>query len=225
MAFNVLHIAPDFNFVSGVTRYITTLMELFKNDNEFQLHLIINKGDAIDIVRDLGYSTKVITFETGYRGILNLFPIRHSVEKYCVEKHIDIIHSHHRYPELIAKYISKRYKIKTITTAHSIVKGLKILSFQSDKILAVSYYVANFLKEKYDVKEDKIVVLHNCILNELYNESIPTLVDTQKKKDQHTILLYAGRFALDKGTDILLEAFSVLKEKIQCGTLVVRYAI
>ncbi len=213
MPLNVLHISTDFNLVSGVTRYVNHLLKLFKDDNGYKLHLIVNKGDALDSIRDLGCNVKVIPFNVGYKGILNLFSTVNLVKKYCLKNNIDIIHTHHRYPELIALQVSKKNKIKTITTAHSIVSGFKTLSFQSDKIIAVSNYVASFLKEKYNVKEEKIIVLHNCILNESDNKAVPVSQKQSGKKDSKVILLYAGRFSKDKGTDILLEAFGLLKEK------------
>ncbi len=51
---------------------------------------------------------------------------------------IDIIHTHHRFPELIAVRIGKKLNIKTIHLAHGFTSGYKKISFKSDKIISVS---------------------------------------------------------------------------------------
>jgi len=196
--------------VSGVTRYITTLFKLFNKDKEFRFHLIINSGDALSLIQDLNYKVTVFPFKVGYKGAFTFLSALRFIEEYCSENKINIIHTHHRYPELIASYISKKNKIKTISTVHSIVSGFKTLSFRSDKIIAVSNYVASFLKEKYDVDDKKIIVLNNCLLNIIDDKCISNQAylsnDSSKVR-----LLYAGRFSQDKGTDILVEVFNRLK--------------
>ena len=215
MPVNVLHIAKDFDLVSGVTRFVSTLLNLFNDDKEYKLHLIANRGDAIQSTLDSGFSIKEIPFEVGLKGLPGYLSVKRKIEKYCVENKIDIIHTHHRFPELIASQISKRNKIKTITTAHSIVSGFKAFSFKSDKIIAVSKYVAGFLKEKFKVRDERIIVMNNCIVNNFENYVEPDLSIIAEGKKTKIVLLYAGRFSKDKGTDILLKAFELIKDKYE----------
>ena len=58
MPVNVLHIAKDFDLVSGVTRFVSTLLNLFNDDKEYKLHLIANRGDAIQSTLDSGFSIR-----------------------------------------------------------------------------------------------------------------------------------------------------------------------
>ena len=213
MAINVLHIAKDFDLVSGITRYISTLLKLFRDDEEYKLHLIVNRGDAIKSNLDYRFSIKEIPFKVGIRGFSGFLTAQKKIGKYCIENNIDIIHTHHRYPELIASQIAKRNGIKTITTAHSIVSGFKSLSFRSDKIIAVSNYVSQYLIEKFKVPDKKIIVMNNCILNEYENETNTRNQNKSISLNPKIILLYAGRFSKEKGTDILLETFELLKVK------------
>ena len=213
MAINVLHIAKDFDLVSGITRYISTLLKLFRDDKEYKLHLVVNRGDAIQTIREQDFLINVISFKVGLKGLSGFLTTKRSIEKYCLENKINIIHTHHRYPELIASQIAKRNRIKTITTAHSIVSGFKFLSFKSDKILAVSNHVSQYLIGKFRVPEEKIVVLNNCILNEYENKSKTYEPNDKSDSNSKIILLYAGRFSKEKGTDILLETFELLKGK------------
>ncbi len=76
-------------------------------------------------------------------NILNVIKICFFIIKYCNENSISIIHSHHRYFDLIAYVVSKVLEIRTVTTVHSKVYGKKILSYKADKLIAVSESVEN----------------------------------------------------------------------------------
>ena len=90
---NVLHIAKDFNLASGVTRYVSTLFKLFKDDKDFRLHLIVNRGDAIESNQDSGFLIKVIPFEVGIKGLPGFLSTKKNIETYCVKNEIDILHT------------------------------------------------------------------------------------------------------------------------------------
>jgi len=136
---------------------------------------------------------------------------------FCIKNKIDMIHTHHRYLEFLANLISSKANIKTVTTVHSIVEGKKMFSFKSDKIIAVSHSVENMLKTKYNVPNEKIVMLYNCIED---FKNIPQAPDQNIKAklglpSSAKILLFIGRITKVKGVDVLIDAFKIVNQRIK----------
>jgi len=208
---NILHIVPDFDLTSGVTRYLLELFKGFASEKEYKFHLITNRGDAVNLLENNSFRIRIITFHKGKKGIFTFFRFKKQLENYCTANDIRIIHTHHRYPELASYYLSKKNKIKTITTVHSILSGYKKLSFRSDKIIAVSNAVKDQLANSFSISSSKIETIYNP-LN--FDKSVS--LDRKKLKEKFNIpedktaLMFAGRISMEKGSDILLKALASL---------------
>lgn len=217
---NILHISPYFNYVCGVSKYVYLVLKGLKNipvqNIKLNLYFITNGGDGLERFNSIGIKPVLIDFK---KGLVNLLYVKNNVEllyDFCLSKNIDIIHTHHRYPEWLSCIVKKRInkvsfkKIKTVSTVHSIVRGYKKLSFKSDKIIAVSNTVKNHLVENYKIKEGKIIQLYNPIdkADIEINDKIEKNYFNFDKKSK--ILLYVGRFCKEKGVDILINAFNGL---------------
>jgi len=137
------------------------------------------------------------------------------LNKYCIQNDIDIIHTHHRYPELLSVILSKKLKLKTITTAHSIVDGYKQFSFKSDKIVAVSNAVKKTIIQYFNVPADKITTLYNCIMppKDIDANKIKKLRKELNLKENDFVILFLGRINNIKGVDILIKAFRKINAK------------
>lgn len=130
---------------------------------------------------------------------------------------INVIHTHHRYLELVAYLVSRLLHLKTITTVHSLLSNLKYVSFKSEKIIAVSNIVKDNLIRNYKISSDRIEVLYNFI------EPFSDIKKDQKEKflmhynisDNDRILLFAGRINETKGCDVLLLAFDEICKKVR----------
>ena len=165
----------------------------------------------------------MMNFSRGSKNLINLLPNLKFIRDFSLKNDIDIIHTHHRYPELLANLISKKSNIKTITTVHSLVEGKRRLSFKSDKIIAVSNSVKNMLQTKYNVPDEKIVMMYNCIKR---FEDQPQLPDQDIKvglgiPSSAKTLLFIGRITKIKGVDILIEAFKILRKRIKNSYLLI----
>ncbi|MHB1686878.1 MAG: glycosyltransferase family 4 protein [Ignavibacteriaceae bacterium] len=213
----ILHISPDFNYSCGVSKYVYSLLKGFSGDKSYEIYFITNGGDALDKLKEINITPKILHFSRGAKNVFNIYPNLKVLRDFCVEKEIDIIHTHHRYPEFLAYLISKKIKVKTITTVHSLVKGKNKFSFKSDKIIAVSNAVKSMLSNYYKVPDEKIAMMYNCIepldssgqqpnLNTKTNLGIPS---------SGKIILFIGRITKTKGVDILIEAFKILSRKNQ----------
>jgi glycosyltransferase involved in cell wall biosynthesis len=164
---NILHISLDFNYSCGVSKHVYSLLKGLQENHSYRLFFITNGGDALDKLKDINISPVILNFSKRPKNILNIYSNLKILKRFCFENEIDIMHTHHRYPEFLAHIISKRTGIKTIATAHSLVKGKRKFSFNSDKIIAVSNSVSDLLKDYYKISGERIIVLYNFL--EMFN--------------------------------------------------------
>ncbi len=212
---HILHISPNFNYSCGISKYVFSLIKNMSKNPNYKIYFITNGGDAINKFDVLDVKPNIIKFSRGFINIKNIIPNYLFLKKFCIENEIDIIHTHHRYPELLAYFISKKINIKTITTVHSIVEGKNKFSFKSDKFIAVSNSVKIMLIDKFNVPERKINVMYN-FLDPSEHKNINTTKNIRSElgiPDNGKIILYVGRITKIKGVDILIESFKKLKKK------------
>lgn len=225
MKTNVLYISPNFDYSCGVSKHVYINLKKNSNNDKYKLFFITNKGDALDRLNNISnIHFEIINFEKDHKNIFKM--INHFLRLYsfCKQNKINIIHTHHRYPELLAVLVSKFMNIKTVTTVHSFVKGLQRTSFRSDRIIAVSESVKKYLYENYPQTKTKCVTLYNCVETFVFtNDEID---QNQIKKSfgyelSDKILLFVGRINKIKGVDILIEAFKNLPYELKIKLLLV----
>lgn len=218
---NILHIALDFNQNSGITTYVSMLFKHYKTKPKYKLHFITNGGNALDKLESIDVQPVVIPMQTGIQNIFHLRSNLRFIGKYCEDHKIQIIHTHHRYPEFVSSFVAKKYRLRTITTAHSLVRGGKSLSFKSDKIIAVSNAVSESIIQRYRVDKSKIETMYNCI-EEMPDTSTTDSLNLRKTlgiPSQNKVILYIGRFDAIKGTKYLIRAFEGIKQNFSNITL------
>jgi glycosyltransferase involved in cell wall biosynthesis len=212
----ILHITPDFNYSCGRSKLVYFYLKYFSNKKDYQVHFITNGGDSLDRLNDIpNLNFQILKFSTGYKNIFYERNFYRSLKDYIARNKINLIHTHHRFPELISTRISTKLKIKTITSAHSFVKGFKQTSFKSDKIISVSHSLAAYLINEYNISKEKIVSLNNP-LDLSFKVDLSAAEKFRKENNispEMKLLLFIGRVNKDKGFDILLKSFSAVKEK------------
>jgi len=189
---------------------------LLSSVSNIETHLLVNGGDAVTSIKNQSQlKLNVYPFSNSKTSLIKHIRFFVFLTKYCKENKIDIIHTHHRYPELVAYFVSKNIKVKTITTAHSFVNGMKYLSFKSDLIIAVSDAVKKHIISNYPASEKKIIKQYNCIDIRFYEYSNHQQDGKNIffiKNDCQKIFLYAGRISFAKGSDLLIESFIKLTD-------------
>jgi len=220
----ILHITPDFNYSCGRSKLVFSYLKHFNQHKNYEVHFITNGGDSIDRLKDLPeikYDT--LRFSTGINNILYSRSFARSFEKYVLANGINLIHTHHRFLELIATNIGKKLNIRTVTSAHSFVKGYKKISFKSNKIICVSNSVSDYLMSHFKVPKEKINTLYNPIENliELNKNLSAEFKLRHNIGDENNVLLFVGRINKDKGFDILIKSFRYLMTKDKSLKLIV----
>ena len=211
---NILQISVDFNYSCGVSKHVYSLLKGLQENQSYRLLFITNGGDALDKLNDINIKPVIFNFSKGLKNIFYIYSNLKILKRFCFENKVDIIHTHHRYPELLAYIISKGTGIKTITTVHSLVKGKKKFSFNSDIIIAVSNSVKNLLRNYYKIPDEKITMLYNFL--EVFNSNEQSFDFNYRAKlgipEEDSIILFLGRITKIKGVDLLIKAFKVIKQ-------------
>lgn len=149
----------------------------------------------------------------------NIGRIRALIQKYDV----DIVHARSRAPAWSAWKACEGTKAKFMTTCHapynisgntkrfynsSIAKG--------ERVIAISEYVAQYLKDNYTLEADRIRVVHRGVALEKFHPTaiIPmnliTLSSACRIPDGAPIVLMPGRLTRWKGHTVLIEAMEKL---------------
>ncbi len=221
----ILYISPDCNYSDGVSKHVFVSMKNLSQDTDYKLFFITNKGDSFDRLQNIpGLNFSLLNFEKDHKNIFNMITDSFKLYSFCKQNKIDIIHTHHRYPELLSVFVSKFARVKTITTVHSFVRGMKLFSFRSDKIISVSKAVESHLIKNYPHTKENCTTIYNCIEESFYAKSEVDNLELRKSlgfSDADKILLFAGRISKIKGCDILIEAFKKLPQNLNAKLLLI----
>lgn len=196
----------------------------FSTKNDYQVHFITNGGDSLERLKEIkSLHFKNLKFSTGVRNIFQLANFYKEIKKYLVENKIELVHSHHRFPEFIVATFANELGIKTVFSPHGFVYGYKRFSFKSDLIISVSYSATKNLIDDYGVARDKIKTIYNPVNSEQYDNE----TDSNKLKSKyslpnnHTVILFMGRINLEKGFDTLLKAFKKVYDEFGKSFLII----
>jgi glycosyltransferase involved in cell wall biosynthesis len=190
---------------------VNQCLQHFSERDYFNVHFITNRGDSLDrISGNKNINLHLLNFKKDHKNPFKVMKDFFQLLSYCKKYKIQIIHTHHRYPELISVLVSKITGAKTVTTVHSFVSGLKSLSFRSDKIICVSNAVKKNLIKNYPHSKNRITVLYNCV-DDSFFETISNQQIIRNKfgfSPDDKIILFVGRICRIKGVDILINAFA-----------------
>ncbi|HOM64532.1 MAG TPA: glycosyltransferase family 4 protein [Ignavibacteriales bacterium] len=188
---NVLHLHTKLNKVCGITRVLKCIFEnplddiklfgLFEGGDNFEYFIELNKNISL-------FKTK------------NLLTRMWEIYKFTKKNKIDIIHSHHRYYDLLAFFVKKlNPKIKTVITAHYHSYDKKLFSYKADKIISVSDKIKETIVKNYSIKASKIITIYNPVDKTIQKIETPKeilLKELEIKQEDFTIG-YVGRFKYD----------------------------
>lgn len=177
------------------------------------VYLITNGGDSFDRLEEAGIEYFIV------KGLKSKNPISFAktvkqVRSFIKDKKVNIIHTHHRYSELVAmqaKRISNFQKPKTVFTSLSIVNRKYNVEYRSDKIIAVSNSVRNMLTEKFGISKGKISLIPNFTDTEEINE-LEILAAKARDHGRFFNILALGRFHHEKNFEVLLKSLSILND-------------
>ncbi len=159
---------------------------------------------------------------------INIFRLALIIKKFKVK----IVHVRSRAPAWSAYYACKFFKnIKFVTTVHGAYKNQNFLKkfynsimLKSDKIIAISKYIKNYLLKEYKFtkkKLEKINVIPRGVNLSKYNyKNVDSNRLFKKLKeweisDDALVVIFPSRIAPFKGHKTLIKAISILKKNIK----------
>jgi len=224
----ILHISPDFNYSCGVSKLVFLYLKYFCEKDGYEVHFITNGGDSLERLKEIPeLKFDILKFSKGLNNFLYQKKFFNEIKNYVIKHNIGLIHTHHRFPEFIAAKLAKSINLKTITSAHSFVKGFKKISFKSDKIIAVSEAVKSHIKNNFDLNGENIITIYNPVENFsiIDSEELRNLKSTIGIEPGHKILLFVGKINEDKGSILLLNSLKMINKQrkdvflLMCGSL------
>lgn len=207
---NILHLQNEINIACGVSKTIYFIVQ--NTDKDFNHFVICLGGDGLKRFEDAGIYPTILNYNRfSISGTIKVFFF---LLNYCKKNKIDIIHSHHRYFDLLSSFISKFIKVNTLMSAQSIVYGKKYISYKSKKIIACSNYVKNHLINYFDVNPGKVDVIHNFIDTSEFPKNLSRNIRQYLNiGEKQFVIGYIGRiYNKEKGIDILLNALELLNK-------------
>lgn len=211
---HILHLQTEINKTCGISR---TIFLIIKNSSaEIEHSMVTFGGDNITYF--IKEKINILQSPLARKSVIGTVKTFLFLWRYCSKNQIAIIHSHHRYFDLMSFLLAKIIKIRTVTSVHSKVTGLRSLSYKADRLIAVGENIREHLINYYKKKPNQIEVIQNFVDYDYLRLSVS---DADLKKSLNipvdfTIIGFVGRFSRkEKGIDILLKAFNEISKKFR----------
>ncbi len=193
-----------------------------KNGELYFIFLNASKPKLQSIIEKKGIPCKFIILEQNKSSYIKVL---YSLIKYLKKEKIDVVHAHYFHASFLgliaAKFagVKRRIYSRHHSTSHheyfpKTVKYDKLNNYLATNIVAVSNNVSNVLREKENVKADKIhIIEHGFDLKSFQNVPQENINKLRKKYNLPTNTVIIGaisRYVKLKGISYLIEAFSNL---------------
>lgn len=203
---NILHLQNYLNISCGVSK---TIYLIAKNtSSQFKHYILCFGGDGFSRFESININPLILKSNNNF--VYNFVKKLINIYTFCKRNEINIIHSHHRYFDLIAFLISYILNIKTITSVHSKVYNHKLYSYKSDYLIACSNSIKEHLINEFKIDERRIKIIYNSVdpVEVVLTKTKTELLNSLEISSDKFIIGYIGRLDFkEKGVDILLEAF------------------
>ena len=145
---------------------------------------------------------------------------------------IDLVHARSRAPAWSALKAARRTKKPFVTTFHNayghnwIKHYYNAVMAKGDRVIAISNFVANHVRETFGVDEDRLLTIHRGIDANIFDpenvsaERIIQISRAWRLDDDRPVILLPGRFTFWKGQSVLIDALQILGREDVCCVLV-----
>lgn len=202
---HIVHIIPTLNF-GGAERLVVDLINNCDR-TKFKFSVIV-LFDQKPLEKEI---VGAPVFIVPKRRKLS-FHLRRDLRAKLAELKPDIVHTHLFGADLWGRWAARDLGLPTVTTEHNLNYDYGcwrtmvrcLMKNYSKKYIACSNAVANYMRQKYHIKQDKITVIKNGILLDKFVMPAPVWQEPLR-------LLMIGRLTKQKGQAIVLSALANIK--------------
>lgn len=225
----ILHITTHLN-KGGITSYLSSLTTgLIKKGHD----IFIASSGGEDEGIFLNNNIKLIKIpirtkkEISFSVLFSYFILKRFLSK----NNIDIIHAHTRVTQVLASFLSKKFRIPFVTTCHGFFNPRwhrKKFPCWGHKTIAISRQVKEHLISEFKLPEENISLVHNGVdmdkIKNLSREETDKLKEEIGVGKEAFIVGTAARFSSVKGLEYLVRALpEVLKAVSNVVLLLIGY--
>ena len=158
--------------------------------------------------------------EKSPRCLRYIIPLR----RLLMQEKVDILHLRSRLPAWIGytawKRLPKGMRPRLVTTFHGFysVNRYSAVMTKGERVIAISRTIADHIKNKYGVSEDRIVLIYRGFDEKVFNPGAVTSkrIETLRrnwdlKNSTSPVIMLPGRLTRWKGHDLFLESLSRIK--------------
>ena len=159
----------------------------------------------------------------------NIFKLRKLIRRYQV----DIVHARSRAPAWSAWKACQGTHTHFVTTCHapyniqnSAKKFYNSSIIKGERVIAISNYVANYLRKQYQLPDSRLRLIHRGVPMEKFHPSLVTaerlvkLTNEWRVPDGKNIVMLPGRLTRWKGHADFINALTMLKDKDLFGIII-----
>lgn len=139
---------------------------------------------------------------------------------------VDIIHARSRAPAWSAWLAAKKTGCRFVTTFHGTYgiqnkwkRKYNSIMTKGDRVIAVSNFIAEHIRQNYEIDEQKLRVIHRGVDLQLFNpktHSTQHMIELCKQwrlPEELPLILFPGRFARWKGQEVFIKALAKLPHR------------
>ena len=179
-------------------------------------------GQLVDSLKKVG--AEPMTMPLATKNPVGFWRNARRMAEIIKRERVDVIHARSRAPAWSALWAARKTNIAFVTTYHSEYSERgRLKNFyngvmaRSDKVIAVSDYMAHLIRTRYATPENRIAIIHRAFDPDKFDparvtaERIEAIRKLFSANDGPRILLLAGRITPRKAQHYLVEALGLLK--------------
>jgi len=218
--FTVLQVVPSLE-AGGSERATVDIAEALARDGHRAL--VVSSGGRMvkELIEKGGQH---FTWPVNSKNPAQILKNAQQLKKFIAESHVDIVHARSRAPAWSALLACRMAKVPLVTTFHAAYKGSSPFKkmyngvmTKSQRIIAISEFIAGHIRENYRNTENKITVIPRGIDFSVYDPALISLERKQKFMDilgannSVPLVLVPGRLSPIKGQELVLRALAEVK--------------
>lgn len=225
----ILQILPKLD-AGGAERVAIEIAEAVKQTGARSL-IVAEDGALARFVRRA--DVEIIHLPVSTKNPLKIRKNAKKLRKIIKENRVDLVHAHSRAPAWSAYLATRKLGVPFVTTYHAAYseKGIfkrryNRVMVSGDRVVAVSNFINNIIKSRYNIDSKKINVIYNGVDPVKFDpasvrgdRAVRLAKDWRIEDGQHAILLPA-RLTNLKGQKLFIEALAKMRHQEAVGVLV-----